>query len=114
MAKSIGKDVRRDQTVTAYQRAATIGAQRHVLDAREQPGFWRRPAGGAAPHAAAVGPAIDAGSVRVTHHVETPLRTSFGLGFGFAAGAWTFRLLVQLLVGGALLLAVWGALSRLL
>jgi hypothetical protein len=114
MANVIGRDVQRARTLTAYQRAATIGAPPHLVDAREQPRFWRRPADGNTAQPAQVGARVDGATVHVKHGVEAPLRTSFGLGLGFAAGAWAFRALVQLLIGGALLLALWGVVSRVL
>ena len=114
MAKTIGRDLQRAQTLTAYQRAATMGARPHLVDAREQPRFWRRPAGGGAAPEPSVGAGVGGETVRVRHGIEAPLRTSFGLGLGFAAGAWTFRMLVQLVIGAALLLALWGIVSRIL
>jgi hypothetical protein len=114
MAKTIGRDVQRPQTVSAYQRAAAMGVRPHLVDAREQPRFWRPPVGGGTVRPAEVGARVDGATIHVKHGVEAPLRTSFGLGLGFAAGAWTFRVVVQLLFGGALLLALWGVVSRVL
>jgi len=50
-------------------------------------------------------------SSRVVHEVGKPYRTSFKLGFGFTAGAWTFRAIVQASVGAALLILILRLLS---
>lgn len=41
-----------------------------------------------------------------THQVESPTRSAFKLGFGFAAGVWTFRVLVLVVVWTVVAVAV--------
>ncbi|MBI3512721.1 MAG: hypothetical protein HY060_01400 [Proteobacteria bacterium] len=48
---------------------------------------------------------------RVVHEVGRPYQTSFKFGFGFTAGAWTFRAIVQTIVGAALLILIMRLLS---
>ena len=109
MAKQSGRDLRRVQALSAYEHAPHgDGGSHHLIDAREQPRFWRPTAGRAAPP-----PAAPAGPQQVVHGVDRPVRTSFKLGFGFAAGAWAFRVIVQLLVLGALLIVTLSLLARL-
>jgi hypothetical protein len=48
---------------------------------------------------------------RVIHEVGSPYKTSFKLGFGFTAGAWSFRAILQLVVFGALIIAAVRLLS---
>jgi hypothetical protein len=44
----------------------------------------------------------DAAARTVIHDVKSPTETAFKIGFGFAAGTWSFRGMV-LIAGGALL-----------
>lgn len=48
---------------------------------------------------------------RVVHEVGSPYKTSFKLGFGFTAGVWSFRAIVQLIVAAALIIAIMRLLS---
>jgi hypothetical protein len=51
---------------------------------------------------------------RVIHEVGSPVKTSFKLGFGFTAGAWSFRVIVQVLIIGALIVLGLRLLSALM
>ncbi len=47
----------------------------------------------------------------IRHQLESPARVGFGLGFGFAAGMWTFRATTTVVAGIALLVAIWHLVS---
>lgn len=48
----------------------------------------------------------------LTHRIESPGRTAFRFGFGFAAGVWTFRALVLLAIWTVLAVAISALLMR--
>lgn len=87
----------------AYEHAEHAGDQpQHRLDLTDSPRWPKPPAPPARP---AAGPARPDEHV-VTHRVETPTRTAFKFGFGFAAGEWTFRALVLLAIWAVLAIAI--------
>lgn len=47
-----------------------------------------------------------------THQIESPTKSAFKFGFGFAAGVWTFRVLVLVVVWTILAIAVGSLLMR--
>ena len=82
----------------------------HRLDVVEA-AAWPRPRPVLTPRPA---PAPATGDRVVRHRLEAPTRIGFGLGFGFAAGVWTFRAATTLIAGVALLVAIWHLLSMVL
>ncbi|MBV8537986.1 MAG: hypothetical protein JO128_20480 [Alphaproteobacteria bacterium] len=47
-----------------------------------------------------------------THRVESPTKSAFKFGFGFAAGVWTFRVLVLVVVWTILAIVVGSLVMR--
>lgn len=79
----------------AYRTTLAVQPRAPLLDAREQP-IRRRPVGGPQPPMYQAPAAPPSGPQR--HKLESPGWTGFSVGFGFAAGAWTFRLITQLVM----------------
>jgi hypothetical protein len=48
----------------------------------------------------------------VTHRVDSPTRSAFKFGFGFAAGEWTFRVLILVVVWAIVAIGVGSLLMR--
>ncbi len=86
----------------AYEHAVHAGDHpMHRVDVTDEPGWTPRPPPRLMRTATGAG---RSGEHVVTHRVEAPGRAGFRLGFGFAAGVWTFRALV--IVAGWTILAV--------
>lgn len=87
----------------AYEHAEHAGDRpQHRIDVTDAPRWPTPPAPAARPTAGLARPEERV----VTHRVESPGRTAFTFGFGFAAGMWTFRALVLIAVWAILAIAV--------
>lgn len=97
-------------TSHAYEHAEHAGDHpAHRVDVTDAP-RWPTP-----PQAPVVRPAPEHAQPEervLTHRVESPARTAFQFGFGFAAGAWTFRALVLLAIWAVVALAISALLMR--
>jgi len=111
MENAMIRDGGPSRALAAYARATRIrGRTAHLVDAREESRFWRPSA--EVPRS----PAQDVGrgaGAPVTHRIHAPVKTSFSLGFGFAAGATALRALLLLPVAGALLIVLFRLLASL-
>jgi hypothetical protein len=95
----------------AYEHAEHVGDRpTHRLDVTDSP-RWPKPPAPPRPAPPVAAPGRPDEHV-VTHRVETPARTAFKFGFGFAAGVWTFRALVLLVVWAVLAIAISALLMR--
>ena len=83
----------------------------HRLDVVDEPRWPRPPRAAPAPSADALHRTGERG---VTHtlRIDSPARSAFKFGFGFAAGVWTFRALVLIVVWAILAVGVGSLLMR--
>jgi hypothetical protein len=89
----------------AYEHARTANhPQPHRLDIVEAPPAPRPTRKDAPP--ATPQPTASPDRLHLTHDIASPTATAFKLGFGLAAGAWTFRAVVIFTTGAAVLLFV--------
>jgi hypothetical protein len=97
----------RDDAIHAYEH--TIEMQQphpHRIDILDEPVHTQRPRRPIRLPSLYRQPPPDGGG-HLTHRFEAPTETAFKVGFGFSAGAWSFRAIVTLIIGsGAILLAL--------